>query len=279
MELPYQGWNKTETSPEKASILFFINNTLHVIGGKDFPYHIDTSNISFEQALHDCIQPTYSFKEKSKLFGMQNHDLVYIKSKRMILLFFTGDKDYAGGSSYYPHYIYSYSLDNKIWKLIYTAMIEDHDNAKTYALPDIFYQVALIPGDRYIILLNKLPKIGPNPIALYVYDIEENQIYASDVKLPWKSMTEWESVVLTAVISDFYNIDLLICGYIHEMECIEYQRLSQDLVECICQYCGVYMFHIFKYQSGDHRKIGIDCILKSMKLVKLEKDSIIRTYY
>ena len=236
------------SSPHKSSTLFYINNTLHIIGGHNFPYYIDTTNISFQTALNGIIEPNYSFLEYTST--MKQHQIIYIKSENMILLFFMGNKSEYQSQSL----IYSYWIDIKLWKKINVDIPFDFNH----------FGAVLVPGDQYIIIIKD--------DCIFVYDIDKITFYQSKIELPQDRNTDilGGNYIHPVIASDYFRLDIIIAGYIRELRCIKISKISQDLIRTICQfYCNEYMLHLFEYQINNggwwgHAKIAVDVILNQL---------------
>ena len=251
----------SKRSPCNKSKLFYINNCLQIIGGAiDFPYHINTTHLPLQDALKGTIEPNFQFPPH---FDFRLSDLIYVKSKNMLLLFLMSseEKRSSRNKRYYESYIYSYSIDNDSWNKVDTK------------IPCNLYHcgIALVPGDKYIIICNaNLQIIGYKSDIIFIYDIQKEWFYQSDIHSPYK-LQVGINPIQAAVISDYVKLEMLICGYIRRTRCIKYSIISHDLIRNICRLTGEYSLHIFQYVKPDmsangwiHQRMRCCDILQNM---------------
>ena len=255
-------------SPTLESILIWIDNNLHIIGGDKFPFHVDTTNISFHDALFGTIDYNYSFSTITK--SMSGHSVIYIQSSNELLLFFYGDNGNRYNDKNPTSYIYSYPLKDKTWTK------RNEIEVKLWGST-----ITLVPGDEYIIISNV--NYHSNYKSILIYDIKLNKIFLSKVGLPFSGQSRLLHT-FGVILMDQDRLDKAVCGYIRQSSLKIDAVLSNDVIQLLMQFLGGgYMYHIFqggwarrKDSEGrvvmtdygwDHRKIDLDSIVNNKTLL------------
>eukprot|EP01083_Nonionella_stella_P113961 336453_1 len=223
----------------------FINGAFNVIGGSRSNFHMVWNNEIETFSSMGCNR--YRFKEFET--GFYGHTVVYIgkarQNKNILLLF--GGVDAINGERLDT--IFRFDGNDKKW------------NRLELTLPKklAFIASVVTQNERYVILCGGEIGAETHTDAIYVYDIDKNELLQSRIKCP-----NARSKYGAAILSDYTPIEAqtLVSGYLRQ--CLKIKDFPLDIVWVIKLLINREYLHLLQSDRGTHWRIDIADIISNI---------------
>ena len=227
----------------KGAECMIINNTFHVIGGRQSNKHFIYNENGEGDLGRGGFQQIYEFRRFTKFC---RHGMVYIESKQVILIFGGVDIGLRGAWT---------TLDSVLEYNVNTQNLTQLTARIPFELTD--FGIVKCRNDRFVVIFGGYCLDIGDTNSIYIYDIDNDKFIESKEVCPTYGKFK-------AVIYDSYrSSNLLTVGYIREILYVD--NAPMDIINIINEMYTVEYVSLSRVGRSNHWSISLDLIFEGLE--------------